>query len=751
MNDNDKFLPWIFKGIIWVGLAVILFSPLYVSSALFFPFIVTKTIAFQISVEVIFLAFLLLCLADEKYRLHSNLTVVLMLSYLVILTIASAFFGNDFYHSFWSNNERGDGILLLFHLFLFAVVLTGFFRSVKEWMYLFDLFIVASFCVGLVALDQYLSFTFPAIWTAHLMPSSDGARLAATIGNAGYVGGYMVFGVFTALFLALKRSNFGAKSWYVLVILLELFIAIQTQTRGAYLALLLGVTISAIYLMWFYYQNKYLKITLAALIILSSLFIVGIFVFKNSPFVRNQPVLTRIAFTSLNDATSNNRLVTWGIGLKGFLDKPLLGWGQENFYQVFDKYYTTRNTEQWFDRCHNMICDRAITGGILGLLSYLALLLLPFWAIWRYYRKEYADQTGANKGENKSRRYLTPIIFTILIIAYIIQNMFIFEALVTYVPLVMVLSFVGLYSRGWDFDWFDKKPVKATAAVIGGIFMVVAIFYFNLATLYANIDFIKALTAQTANLSDKVNAFEEVISRGTLGNQEYRRHYANFYEQTITNYLSDQQNRSNEADQQLADFANKMEAQFNNQLAENSHNVSNYLLLLRFYNLSYYFDVNRLFKAVSIGDTAISLSPGRPQIYYEVATSNYYLGVYYLSINDETKAKEQFRLAVDRFYHGASQNIRPGLAFDQLTQFLSAISANSVAKLFGQALVEAPIGDTKISDLTSQLYQWLNDSAQTDDDATILGRQEKLKGILQWLLTVDPKNSELQKQFDALK
>src|SRR3989339_482858 len=135
--DNKSYSAVALKGIIWACLAVILFSPLYVSSALFFPFITTKTYAFQISVQVMLLAYLLLCWADGKYRIHTNLTVVLMAVYLIILTVASAFSGNDFYHSFWSNNERGDGILMLPHLFLFSVVLTGFFRSVKEWLWLF--------------------------------------------------------------------------------------------------------------------------------------------------------------------------------------------------------------------------------------------------------------------------------------------------------------------------------------------------------------------------------------------------------------------------------------------------------------------------------------------------------------------------------------------------------------------------------------------------------------------------------------
>jgi hypothetical protein len=132
------------------------------------------------------------------------------LAYLIILVVAS-FFGNDFYRSFWSNNERSDGILLLGHLFIFTVVISSFLRTIKEWFYLFDSFVLAVFAVSIVSIDQYLAISFPENWKNHFLPSSNEARLAATIGNAGYVGGYMIFGFFISLFMALRRNNLYLK------------------------------------------------------------------------------------------------------------------------------------------------------------------------------------------------------------------------------------------------------------------------------------------------------------------------------------------------------------------------------------------------------------------------------------------------------------------------------------------------------------------------------------------------------------
>ncbi|MFA5124406.1 MAG: O-antigen ligase family protein [Patescibacteria group bacterium] len=774
--NQKQFLTVVLKGIIWVCLSVILFSALYVSSHLFFPFITTKTFAFQIAVEVMFVAFLVLCLVDDKYRIRLNVTVLLLLLYLVILTVASAFSGNDFYHSFWSNNERSDGILLLTHLFLFSAVLSGFFRSVKEWLYLFDLFLLASFAVALVALDQYLALTFVGSWKDHFLPSSNGARLAGTIGNSGYVGGYMVFGIFTALFMALKRSQWWAKTLYVLAIVLELFIAVQTFTRGAYLALGLGGLITLIYLGYFYYNKLWLKITATAVIAIALLFFAAIFGcgsgkiltpgfgfslergFHKTAVCNNfdyaNPILKRINSISLTDVTSNNRIVAWIIGLKGIIARPILGYGQENFYQVFDKYYTTKSSEQWFDRCHNMFCDRAVTGGVIGLLSYLAVLLLPFFFLWKYYFKEYG-----NKGNNKEqettgrdyKKYLTPVIFSILIIAYLIQNFFIFEALATYIPLIIVLSFVGQYSRSWNLNFLNNYNFKAVLAVIVGILLLPAIWFFNLKPLYANADFIKSLTSPWPTLQDKIESFEEVIGRGTLGNQEYRKHYFDFYGNELMSYLSKTSNRTSGKDKQMADWSNLMENQFLNQIKENSHSVTNWLLLERFYNISYIFNVNRLQKAIDIADQMVALSPGRPQIYYEAGSSNYYLGCFLLAEkNNPEEAKKQYQQALTRFWQGAKINNQAGDGFDQFSDFVLSVKNNAqIADTFAQSLATGPIDGLSPTELVKQLTQWSD--APDDEEGIMAQRKEKLKTMAVWLIASEAGTPELKQYLATIK
>lgn len=754
--NSKAVIALVLKVIIWAALIVIMLSPLFVSSKLFFPFIVTKTVAFMICTEVMLAAWLLLGLFDAKYRVKINLAIILAAVYLIILTVASLF-GNDFYRSFWSNNERSDGILLLLHLFLFMLTLTGMFRRLKEWLYVIDAFLIGTLLVSLDALLQFYYTGACAVdntlsqCSNWLLVSSNGARLAATIGNAGYVGGFMVFGIFLAVFMLFKRPQWWLKCLYGVLIALELFIAIQTQTRGAYLALAFGAAILAVYLLFFYYRNKWLKIIGVVLIILGILGTAGIFVFKDSPLIKNNSILSRVSTISVGDGTANNRLVTWGIAIKGFKERPILGYGQENFYQVFDKHYITKNSEQWFDRAHNMIFDRLITGGILGLISYLALLFVPFIFLWIYYFRK--EKENLAKGEAPASKFFNPVIFTILILAYFIQNMFIFEALVIYIPLFMCLAFAGMYGPQLEGKFWEKSGVKIVLAILAVIFCVYGIFAFNLTPLRANKDLIKTISSQDMALPARIASFEDIVSRGTMGSQEYRRQYYSFYENVMRQALSSGTTPQELAKNQLVTgLVQQVEKQLNDQIRENPYSVTNYLMLMSFYNMSYIFNPNYLQSAIKAFESAKELSPGRPDPYYSGAVSYYYLANYYSLNKQPEQAAVNYGLALETFYYGAGLNYDKGRGFDSLTGFLLSTSNN---KDFVDFLFKKGMGGKKPAEIAKELGEWIEQSKSfaPEDEVkqTKIQRLGSLKQLINAFLVVDPQNAELKKQLSDLQ
>jgi O-antigen ligase len=655
----------ILKSTIWVCLGVIIFSPLYINTSLFFPFIVSKTLAFNIAVEVMLLAFLALSFYDKNYRLIINTVVALFGIYLVV-SFLSSFLGDNFYRSFWSNNERSEGLLLYMHLFAFLAVLSSFFRKFKDWLNIFDLSFLASILVSLTALDQYFGFNI-------LMNYSGGNRLTGTIGNAGYMAGYLIFAVFFGLLLLFKRRNPYARAYYLIGILLAFFIAVFTETRGGIIALGLGSFVFLVYLSLFYFKDRIFKYIGIIIIVAALLIPTFLLINRDSDFVTGNSILNRMTHISTSNTTSQTRLMTWGSALQGFKDRPVFGWGAENFYQPFDKYfnpaiYRHAGSVIWFDRAHNVIFDRLLTGGIIGLISYLSFIFLPLYYLWLYFYK---------KGKDDKKSYLVPLIFTLLIVSYFIQNLFIFEALVIYVPLFLSLSFVGLFSREYKIKSLSSQQIKSYLLILLVVLFIPMVYYFHIKPLKSNTELVRVLSGrEQGSVQKRFAQMDALIADGTYGNQEYRQQYFNLFNNLAVKYRTSDDKTAHQA---LAEISKTAEKQFKQQIQENPHSISNYLLLMRFNNAAYIYDLNRLNNNIEIFNEALKLSATRAHLYYEMAYSYLYLGNYFSSNNEVDKAKQAYDLSVDNLKTALELNDQNTEPYRQLISILVATGRNEEA------------------------------------------------------------------------
>jgi tetratricopeptide (TPR) repeat protein len=200
----------------------------------------------------------------------------------------------------------------------------------------------------------------------------------------------------------------------------------------------------------------------------------------------------------------------------------------------------------------------------------------------------------------------------------------------------------------------------------------------------------------------------------------------------------------------MADFATKMETQLETQITENPYSVANDLQLLRFYNLAYIFDTSRLAKAVELASKAVVLSPHRPQLYFEVATTHYYSGSYLQSIKKEADAKKEFSLVLDWFYTGVLQyqasNIKNG-GYDQLAGLMTALKGTPNSQLISKVFVESK----SINDIADGFSAWANYSVIGEEAEAIASRKNQVKDILSWLIASDPKNTKLKSALESIK
>lgn len=415
MTDTEKALSWILKG----GLLATPFLVLIVTRALYFPFITGKNFAFRILIEILAVAWVWAALRFPRFRPRSSAVVWAVLVFLAVMGLATIFSLSP-YRSFWSSFERMEGYISLLHLALYFLLLGTVFTSDRSWSVFWHTTVGASVIVSLYALFQ-LAGKF-AIHQGR-------TRIDATFGNATYFAVYLLFHLFFLIWLALRAERRGWRIAYSAAIVLEAVILYYTATRGAILGLLGGLVLLAVALA-VTGRGLMRRLALAALgtaVVLPVLF----FLARDTGFVKRSPVLDRFATISLSETTTQSRFTIWSMALRGWRERPILGWGQENFVYVFSKYYEPSlwRQEPWFDRAHNVFLDWLIAGGVLGLGAYFGMYVAAGWVLARAYRR-------------RALNALTASVFGALLAAHFFQNLFVFDNLTSYLLFFAVLAYL---------------------------------------------------------------------------------------------------------------------------------------------------------------------------------------------------------------------------------------------------------------------------------------------------------------------
>lgn len=462
---NQQKLEKYLKYTINTCLFIIPFVVLFMFSGLFFPYITTKAFVFRFLVQISFTAWLVLAYLNSSYRPKLQPILIAVLSFVGVVLLADIF-GVNPGRSLWSNFERMEGFIALFHLLLYFIVLSSVFIENKNWLWFLRSNVLASILVSGYGLLQ-LAGALPI--------QQGGVRLDSTLGNAGYLGTYMFFSIFITLYLALVdgyfKSNKLVAGVYSLVLLLQGFILYQTATRGAMLGLLFGLLASSVVLVIF--GGAYRKLRLVAGVVLLSVFLLigGFWLIKDSSFVTENPVLTRFASISLEEATTKSRFTIWQMAWQGVKERPILGWGQENFIVVFSKYYDPEmyNQEPWFDRSHNVFFDWLIAAGFLGLLSYLSLF-----GVCLYYLFKIKDEILSIPAK---------AILIGLLSGYFFQNLFIFDNLISYILFFTIISYLAYLYHQNKIEIIKNKNKLDTNQLLISLLLVGLMMVFSYQTL----------------------------------------------------------------------------------------------------------------------------------------------------------------------------------------------------------------------------------------------------------------------------
>jgi len=224
-------------------------------------------------------------------------------------------------------------------------------------------------------------------------------------------------------------------------------------------------------------------------------------------------------------------------------------------------------------------------------------------------------------------------------LAYFIQNLFIFEALATYIPLFIVLAFLSQFCPNYFEKFSQSKKPYLVLLIISIIIFLPVVFSVNVRLASSNNGLIDGMIkTQKKETEAAYTQFVNVLEMNTPYNQEYRQHFAEFTTGSITSNLVDSnwQKRA----------ALKTIEEFDKQIEEKPLSARNYLMYMRFLNKTYNINIEYLNKSLELGEKAAELSSTRPQVYNEMAYSQIYLGKYYESIGNIEKANQVFNEAV---------------------------------------------------------------------------------------------------------
>ena len=509
----EKALRWIVLGSVF-ALPFIVFI---VTQSLYFPFITGKNFSFRIIVEVMTGAWLVLAVMNPAYRPRRSWLLAAFAIFLIVIAAADLFGVNPF-KSFWSNFERMDGWVTLAHLFLYFVVGSTMLSTEKLWTRFFQTSLGVSVLVGIHALLQLFGIV-------SLNPGfSSAARLDATFGNPIYLAVYMLFHIFIAalLFAQLWRENgprirTSSAFLYGGIILFNTLVLFLTGTRGAILGLVGGIIFAALLFIFSGAPPHARKIAVGLILLIT---VVGgaIYVVRDEPWMRNAPIIGRLATISVTEQTAQARIMNWGTAWQGVKERPLLGWGQENFAIVFNKYYNPNmyGQEQWFDRVHNVIFDWLVAGGFLGLLAYLSLFGFALFYIWR-------KKSGISAFTVPEQSILAG-----LLAAYFFHNLFVFDNIMSYVLFVSVLAYitfragVATNAERLFFNISVSARMFPVAAIVAVALVWGAAWFVNAKPLAANRILLQSLVPQSEGILKNLEYLEKSISYGSFGTQEAR-------------------------------------------------------------------------------------------------------------------------------------------------------------------------------------------------------------------------------------
>lgn len=334
--------------------------------------------------------------------------VLLMLCAQYIASLSGVFFER----SFWSDIFWSSGLFFITHIALLAVLL-GEFLNERDWSLVrrATAYSAGIFSFLLIIGIQGFGLTGAFLWT------SLGER-SLTMGNETYAGAYLLL-AFVIGSIELFRTK-GWLVWRIALLVSLVFIAfspflfniglllgkvpfttlLESPSSVLGLARASSAALGAVLLTlggYFVFRkvlpapwNTRLTIVWGALILAGIIGAIAL-LFTPGSLIQKEYI----------QESSAARIIVWEASMNAVQDRPLLGWGPENFNYAIEQHFDNRLFEEknlgeiWFERAHNVFIDTLVGSGVVGLVSFIVLVLVFLSVVYRARTRNFIGDTEA--------------------------------------------------------------------------------------------------------------------------------------------------------------------------------------------------------------------------------------------------------------------------------------------------------------------------------------------------------------------
>ena len=360
-----------------VCLTLVCLMPLVVSYSTVYPFVVGKSLFARALIEIAFAAWLLLAWRFPQYRPRPSVVLLALLAWLAVSALA-ALAGVNPTRSLWSGYERMHGVVELAHWCGFALVAASAFRTISSWRLLLTVNLGVSAVVSALGVAQYYGLIH---W---VFLFSEVARAGSTLGSGLYLGAYAAMNVgFGAALLLLPWGDrrywrsYWTRCLLAGAVVVNLAGLWTSAARSGMLGLMVMALVFAAGVLLLERRAAVVRTALALLALLVVVSAVGLLGGRLGVAPQYDVMLGRMSSAvSGNDKSVLGRLGTLRVGLDAYRERPLLGWGPENFRSAWGRHVTDEEySGRIVDQAHNKVVDTLVSTGTVGLFIYAVLWL----------------------------------------------------------------------------------------------------------------------------------------------------------------------------------------------------------------------------------------------------------------------------------------------------------------------------------------------------------------------------------------